>query len=98
MDEQEYFSLCAILLQSVNTVPVIVKVLEGFSRFNIKDIDQHRDMLEYRGPLGGKIAVHEGILATAVPEVEDQVAEEADVILLYVDGRTEPCSERCGII
>lgn len=55
-------------------------------------------MLEYRRALGGKVAVHEGILATTVPEVENQVTEEADVILFYVDGCTEPRGERCGII
>lgn len=98
MNEQEHLSFCAILLQPINTIAVIVEILEGFSRLDVKDVNQHRDVLEYRRPLRGKIAVHERILATAVPEVEHQVTEEADVILFYVDGRTEPRGQRCGII
>jgi hypothetical protein len=71
MHEQEDFGLCAIFLQPIDAVPVIFEILERFSCLDIEDINQHRDMLEYRRPLGGKIAVHEGILATAVPEVEN---------------------------
>lgn len=98
MHEQEHFGVCAILPQPFNTVPVIIKVLQRLSCLDIKDVNQHRDMLEYRGSLGGKIAVHERILATAVPEVEDQVTEEANMILLYVDRCAESRGERRGIV
>jgi hypothetical protein len=43
-------------------------------------------MREYSGALRGKIGVHEGVLATTVPQVEDEVSKKADMVLLDVDG------------
>ena len=43
-------------------------------------------MREYSGALRGKIGVHEGVLTTAVPQVEDEVSKKANVVLLNVDG------------
>ena len=98
MHEQEDLGLGAILLQSIDAVAIIVEILEGFSCLNIKDVDQYRDVLKYRRPLGGEVAVHERVLTTAIPEVEDQVPEEADMVLFYVDGCTKPRGEGCGVI
>ena len=39
--------------------------------------------------LGGKIRVHKRVLTATIPEVENEVAEEANVVLLDVDGRAE---------
>lgn len=47
-------------------------------------------MLKYSGLLGGEVRVEEGLLPAAVPEVEDERAEEADGVLLDVDGGAEP--------
>lgn len=96
--EQEDFGLWAVLLQPFNTVTIIFEILDSFSCLDIKDINQHRDVLKYRRTLGGKIIVHEGILTTAVPKVENQVTKEADVILFHVDSCAEPRRQRCGIV
>ena len=55
-------------------------------------------MLEDGRALGGEVRVHERVLAAAVPEVEDEISEEADVVLLDVDCRAEARSERCGVV
>ena len=98
MHEQEDVGLWAILLQSIYTVTVILKILEGFSGLNVKNINQHRDVLKYRRSLGGKIAVHKRVLTTAVPKVEDQVTEEPDMILFHIDGCTESRGQRRRVI
>jgi hypothetical protein len=54
--------------------------------------------LEDRRALRGEIRVHEGVLAAAVLEVVDEVAEEADVVLLNVDCRAEARGERGGVV
>jgi len=48
MHEQEDFGLGAILLQSVDTVTIIVEILESFSCLDIEDVDQDCNVLEYR--------------------------------------------------
>ena len=48
MHEQEYFGIWAIFLQSIDTVAIIVEIFESFSRFDIEDVDQYRNVLEYR--------------------------------------------------
>ena len=55
-------------------------------------------MLEDRRALRREVGVHKGILTAAVPEVEDEIAEEADVVLFDVDGRAEARGERSGIV
>jgi hypothetical protein len=37
-------------------------------------------------------------LAATVSEVDDEISEEADVVLFNVDCRTEARSERCGVV
>lgn len=37
-------------------------------------------------------------MATAIPEIEEDGAEEADVVLLYVDGCAESRGCRCEIV
>jgi hypothetical protein len=68
------------------------------ARLNVEHVDENADVLEDSGALGGEIRVHEGVLAAAVPEVEYEVAEEADVVLLDVDGCTEAGGERGGVV
>ena len=67
-------------------------------RADLEDVNQHADVLEDGRALGGQIRVHECVLAAAVPQVEDEISEEADVVLLDVDGRAEAGSERRGIV
>ena len=55
-------------------------------------------MLEDGRALCGEIGVHERVLPAAIPEVEDEVAEEPDVVLLNVDGRAEARRERSGVV
>ena len=55
-------------------------------------------MLEDGRALRREVRIHEGILTAAVPEVENEIAEEADVVLLDVDGRAEARGEGSGIV
>ena len=48
MHEQEHFGLWAVFLQPINTITIVVEILESFSRLDIEDVDQYRDVLEYR--------------------------------------------------
>jgi hypothetical protein len=48
--------------------------------------------------LRGEITVHEGILSAAVPQVEDEVPQETNMILLNVNGRTESRGEGSRVI
>lgn len=48
--------------------------------------------------LGREVRLHERVLAAAVPEVEDEVPEEADMVLLDVNGHTESGGEGGGIV
>ena len=52
---------------------------------DLKNVDQHTDVLEDRPALGGL-------------KVEDKVAPEANVVLLDVDGRAEARGERGGVV
>ena len=67
-------------------------------RADLEDVNQHADVLEDGRALGEEVRVHERVLAAAVPGVEDEIAEEADVVLLDVNCRTEAGSERCGVV
>ena len=55
-------------------------------------------MLKDSGTLSCEVGVHERILATAVPEVQDEVAEKADVILFNIDCSTESRSKGSRIV
>lgn len=96
--EEEHRRLRRVLLQRVEAVAVVRRVLGGVVRADLEDVDEHADVLKDRRALRREVGVHEGILPAAVPEVEDEVAEEAHVVLLDVDGRAEARGERGGVV
>lgn len=96
--EQKHRGVRAEVAQPVETVAVILEVLIHLARLDVEHVDEDADVLEDSRALGGEVRVHEGVLAAAVPEVEDEVAEEADVVLLDVDGRAETRGERGGVV
>jgi hypothetical protein len=63
---------------------------------DLEDVYQHNDVLEGSPAPGRDVRVHERILAAAVLEIEDEISEEADVVLLDVDCHAETRRERCG--
>jgi hypothetical protein len=85
-------------LQRVEAIAVIRRVLDGVVRADLENVNKHADVLEDGRALRREVRVHEGVLAAAVPEVEDEVAQETDVVLLDVDGRAEARCERGGIV
>ena len=85
-------------LQRVEAIAIIRRVLDGVMRADLENVYEHADVLEDSRALRREIRVHKGVLAATVPEVEDEVSEETDVILLDVDGRAEARRERCGIV
>ena len=48
--------------------------------------------------MSGEIAVHEGILTAAVPEVEDEISEKANMVLLDVNGGTQSSGKGCRVV
>lgn len=89
-----------VFLQRVKAVAVIRRVLDSIVRadLDLENVNEHTDVLEDRRALRREVGIHKGILTAAVPEVEDEIAEEADVVLFDVDGRAETRGERRGIV
>lgn len=56
---------------------------------HIEHENQHFDILEDVLALSLEILFHEHILTTAVPEGEYQVAQEADTMLVHIDGESD---------
>lgn len=98
MHEREDDGVRAVAPQRGEALAVVAHVLRDVARGDVEDVDEDADVLEDRRLLGGQVRVHEGVLAAAVPEVEDEVAEEADVVLLDVDRCTQARCERGGVI
>ena len=98
MHEEEDRRLGRVLLQRVEAVAIIRRVLDSVMRADLENVYQHADVLEDGRALRREVRVHERVLPAAVPEVEDEVAQEADVVLLDVDGRAEARGERGGIV
>lgn len=96
--EQKYGGIGGVLLQRIKTVTVVLRVFGCVARADFEDVDEHPDVLEDGRALRGEVRVHERVLASAVPEVEDEVAEEPDVVLLDIDGRAKARGERRGVV
>jgi hypothetical protein len=91
MHEQEDRSIRTELPQPLETVLVVLEVFVHLPALNVKDVDQDADLLKDDGALGGEVRVHESILSTAIPEVEDKVAQKANMVLFDVYGGSETC-------
>jgi hypothetical protein len=96
--EEEDARLGRVLLERIEAIAVVRRVLGRIMRADLEDVNQHADVLEDGRALRGEVRVHERVLPAAVPEVEDEISEEANVVLLDVDRRAEARSERCGIV
>jgi hypothetical protein len=57
----------------------------GAAALDVKDVDQNFDIPEDVIPLIGEVVLHEGLLTTAIPEIERQIAEKSDVRMLDID-------------
>lgn len=81
-----------VVAHGFQAINVGMQVSLELARLDVKDVDEHLDVAEDVVALCGQVVLHEGVLAPAVPEVEGQVAEEADVRVLDVDrGAQPPC-------
>lgn len=98
MHEEEDGSIRAELPQPFQAVPIVLQVLGHLPTLDVEHVYQDPYVLEDGCTLGSEVAVHEGILPAAIPEVENEVAEETNMVLLDVDGSSETCSRRCGVI
>ena len=85
MNEKEDSSIRAVLLQGSQTSLVVFQVLLHVTRLDLEDVYHDADMLEYSRLLDGEVGIHEGILTTAIPEIQNEVAKKANVVLLDVD-------------
>lgn len=98
MEQEEDARVRAVLLQRVEAVAVVDEVLGHVAALDLENVNEDADVLEDGRALGGEVDVHEGVLSTTVPEIEDKVAEKADMVLLDVDGGPEARSQGSGII
>ena len=92
VDQQEDGRVGTVLPERVQALGVVLQVARVAPAFDLEDVDEHADVLEDDRLLRGEVGVHEGVLPAAVPEVEDEVPEEADVVLFNIDR----CAEACG--
>lgn len=65
----------------------MIEVLLGTVALDVKDINQQLDAAKDGLAVALEVALVEGVLAAAIPQVEDEVAQEADVVVLDVEGR-----------
>jgi len=98
MNQEEDGGLWAIVVQTGHAIAKILRILDCLSRLHIEDVDHNPDLLKDCGSLHGKIRVHERVLSSAVPEVEDKVAEKTDVILFDIYGRAKTSGEGGWVI
>ena len=96
--KKEHRRFGRVFLQCIEAVAVIRCVLDSIMRADLKHVNQHADLLEDGRALRREVGIHKGILTAAVPEVENEIAEEADVILFDIDGRAEARGEGSGIV
>lgn len=85
MHQQEYGSVRAELFKPIQAIAVILEVLVHPACLYIEDIYHNPDMLEDCGLLSGQVRIHEGILAAAIPQIENEVPKEAYVVLLDIN-------------
>lgn len=88
----------AELPQPFKAFSIVVQVFVHLAALHVKNIDEDPNVLEDSCSLRGEITVHEGILSAAVPQVEDEVPQETNMILLNVNGRTESRGEGSRVI
>jgi hypothetical protein len=84
MHKGEHRSVWAVLPECTQALLVVLQVARDAPALDLKDVDKHTDMLEDCRLLGREIRVHERVLAATIPKVEDEVAEEADMVLFDV--------------
>ena len=89
MNQDENPCLGTVLLNCLEDPGKMVKILLGAVGFNIKDVDQQLDGAEDGLTIPLEVGFVEGILATAIPQVQDEIAKETDMMMLNVEGRGE---------
>ena len=75
-----------ILRQRAHHQTVGVEIALHLAALDVENVDQHFGVREHVFPLRVEVAVHEGVLPAAVPQVERQVAHEFGVRVFHVDG------------
>ena len=96
--QKKHVRIFAELRQPLQAVLIVLQILFHLAGLDIEHIDHHPYMREDDGALRTQVRIHECILATTVPEIEDEVAEEADVVLLDVNRSAETGSEGRRVI
>src|SRR4051812_47610453 len=98
MHQQEDPSLRTVSPKCIQTVEIVDKILIHLTRLDVKHVDKDSDVLEYRGALRRQIGIHERILTSTIPQIEDEVAQESDMVLLDVDRSTQSRCKGCWVI
>lgn len=76
----------------------MIKVLFGCLRLNVKDVNKQFDTTKDRFSVPFKVTFVECILTTTIPQIEDQVAQEPNMMVFHVQrgGKTGRIS--CQVI
>jgi hypothetical protein len=85
-------------LQRIEDSAEVLHVGYSVPGLDLEDVDKHTNGGEDSGLLSGEVLLHVRVLPAAVPEVENQVAEETDMVLLDVGGDSQTRCKRCRVI
>mmetsp|Transcript_16030 Transcript_16030/g.28915 ORF Transcript_16030/g.28915 Transcript_16030/m.28915 type:complete len:243 (-) Transcript_16030:108-836(-) len=87
--QHEYPRIGRILLHRLQHAREVIEVLLGTIALDIKNVNQQLHAAKNGLAIALEVALVESILAAAIPEVQDEVAEETDVMVLHVEGGRE---------
>ena len=65
----------------------MIEILFGGFRFDVKDINQQFDATKDGFPIAFKVGLIKCILATTIPQVQNQIAQKSNVVVLDVQSR-----------
>ena len=89
VDQNKNPCLRTVLLHCLKNSREVIEVLLGAVGLDIKHVNKQLDGAEDGLPIPLKVGLIKGILAAAIPQVQDEIAEETDVMMLNVEGRGE---------
>eukprot|EP00588_Corethron_pennatum_P011397 CAMPEP_0194269030 /NCGR_PEP_ID=MMETSP0169-20130528/3263_1 /TAXON_ID=218684 /ORGANISM="Corethron pennatum, Strain L29A3" /LENGTH=301 /DNA_ID=CAMNT_0039010521 /DNA_START=125 /DNA_END=1026 /DNA_ORIENTATION=+ len=85
VDEHEDARVRGVLLDGLQHAGVVVEVLLGLVALDVEHVDQDLDRPEDGLAVPLEVGLVEGVLAAAVPEVQDEVPQKTHVVVLHVE-------------
>lgn len=67
----------------------MIQITDKLFGGDIKDKDQHLNILENVLPLRLEVLLHEHVLTTAVPESQYQISQKSHSVLVHIDSESD---------